>query len=126
MDNSSSIALTLPSSASALNFWLFWALLGVVTLLLSYIGFRSFVGQTWKVLFLWRYLRQRGYKWIDYSEALGIFVEAGHSAFRLPPAAEAELLPGFKRDAASLVRIARILEAQRKNSNGPHEANKLP
>ncbi len=73
------------------------------------------VGGGWGVLTLYalplkRYLHKQGYSWVNLAETRWIFLKVGRKAYKIPPAQEVETLPGFKRNAESLIAIAKLVD----------------
>ncbi len=58
-------------------------------------------------LFMKRYLHKQGYSWVKLAEARRIFLEAGRKAYMIPRAEDVEKLPGFERNADSLIAVAK-------------------
>ena len=91
-----------------------WTLIFIV---LSYLGplsiFIILAGIVyWAVIsvlefFTKRYLQKQGYSWVKFADARRIFLEAGRKAYMIPRAEEVEKLPGFERNADSLIAVAK-------------------
>ena len=73
------------------------------------------VGGSWGVLTLYalslkRYLLKQGYSWVNLAKTRLIFLKVGGKAYLIPRAQEVEKLPGFERNADSLIAIANLVD----------------
>ncbi len=99
----------------------------LVFFVLSYLGplciFIILIGTVYWVvlgllgLFTKRYLQKQGYSWVKLAEARRIFLKAGRKAYMIPRAEDVEKLPGFERNADSLIAVAKAAKK--------HQGNKL-
>ncbi len=81
--------------------------LGPVIIFILLIGIIYWVILSLLGLFMKRYLHKQGYSWVKLAEARRIFLEAGRKAYMIPRAEEVEKLPGFERNADSLIAVAK-------------------